>query len=336
MATTGADAAGPRVLNVVGLRSLIQLRHSTIRAVDGVSLHIDRGETLGLVGESGSGKTMTAMSIPRLLPRGGAIVEGTIELMGRNLVELDEEEIRKVRGSEVAVVFQDPMTSLNPTMRVGTQIAESVRAHRGWTWSRSFERAVEVLGLVGVPRPTERLNAYPHQLSGGLRQRVMIAIALANEPRLLIADEPTTALDVTVQAQILRLITTLKKRLGMAVLLITHDLGVVAGHADRVAVMYAGKVVEEGPTAEILGSMRHRYTQALLQSMPVRDQPRSQLLYAIPGQPPNLSEPPPGCRFHPRCQFATEVCASAEPPFEEHAAGHSFACFNPVDLHMQA
>ena len=326
-----SQGAARRVLEITGLQTQIRQRHSIIKAVDGVSLHIDAGETLGLVGESGSGKTMTAMSILGLLPRGGEIVGGRIDLLGRNVVNIDEADMRMMRGKEVAVVFQDPMTSLNPTMRVGRQIAESVHAHRGWTWARSLERAVEVLGLVGVPRPAERVNAYPHQLSGGLRQRVMIAIALANEPRLLIADEPTTALDVTVQAQILKLITGLKNRLGMAVLLVTHDLGVIAGHADRVAVMYAGKIVEQGLTENVFASMHHPYTQALVESIPVPRQSRSQLLYSIPGQPPDLAAPPPGCRFHPRCRYATDVCASSEPHLDG-PPEHSYACFHPVGM----
>ncbi len=321
-----------RVLEIAGLYTHIRLRHSTVKAVDGVSLHLDEGETLGLVGESGSGKTMTAMSILRLLPRGAEVVAGRIDVAGQNVVNLDEDRLRRMRGSEMAVVFQDPMTSLNPTMRVGRQISESIRAHRGWTWARSSERAVEVLGLVGVPRPHERMNAYPHQLSGGLRQRVMIAIALANEPRLLIADEPTTALDVTVQAQILKLITSLKNRLGMAVLLITHDLGVIAGHADRVAVMYAGKIVEYGVTQDVFSSMRHPYTQALVQSIPVPGLPRSQPLYSIPGQPPNLAAPPRGCRFHPRCRYATELCTLSEPMLEGPATNHTYACFHPLGI----
>ena len=237
--------------------------------------------------------------------------------------------MREVRGRDVAVVFQDAMTSLNPTMTIGRQIAESVHAHRGWKWGRSLERAVEVLGLVGVPRPAERLTAYPHQLSGGLRQRVMIAIALANEPRLLIADEPTTALDVTIQSQILKLLTELKDRLGMGVLLITHDLGVIAGHADRVAVMYAGKVVEQGPTDAIFANTHHPYTQALLQSIPIPGQKRSKPLYSIPGQPPDLSYPPPGCRFNPRCRYATEECRYHEPRLDGSLA-HSYACFHPI------
>lgn len=319
------------VLEVRGLRTLIHQRRSIVRAVDGVSLYVNAGETLGLVGESGCGKTMTAMSILRLLPRGGEIVEGSISLLGQNIIDLDESSLRKVRGRDAAIVFQDSMTALDPTMTVGRQIAESVRAHRGWSWERSMDRAAEVLGLVGVPRPRERLGAYPHQLSGGLRQRVMIAIALANQPRLLIADEPTTALDVTIQAQILRLLTDLKNELGMAVLLITHDLGVIAGHADRVAVMYAGKVVEEGPAQAIFANMSHPYTQALMQSIPLPGQRRSDPLYSIPGQPPDLTDPPRACRFSPRCRYASAICFSDEPRLEGEASTHRYACFHPLD-----
>ena len=323
---------GERVLEVTGLQTHIRQRRSTVKAVDGVTLHLDAGETLGLVGESGCGKSMTAMSIVRLLPRGGEIVGGSIRLLGREVVELDEGALREMRGQAVGVVFQDPMSSLNPTMRIGRQIAESVRAHRGWTWSRALKRAVEVLELVGVPRPAERLNAYPHQLSGGLRQRVMIAIALANEPRLLIADEPTTALDVTVQAQILLLLDDLQRRMGMAVLLITHDLGVIAGHTDRVAVMYAGKIVEQGPTEDIFSGMQHPYTRALMDSIPTGRQSNLRDLFSIAGQPPDLSNPPSGCRFHPRCPFVTEVCISSEPALETLIGNHSYACFHPLAL----
>ena len=310
------------------LRTHINGRRAVVKAVDGVSLRIDAGETLGLVGESGCGKSMTAMSIVRLLPRGGEIVGGSIRILGKEVLELDESSMREMRGRDAAVVFQDPMSSLNPTMRIGRQIAESVRAHRGWSWSRAMDRALEVLELVGVPRPTERLSSYPHQLSGGLRQRAMIAIALANEPNLLIADEPTTALDVTIQAQILLLLDDLKRRLGMAVLLITHDLGVIAGHSDRVAVMYAGKIVEQGPTEEIFRTMQHPYTQALLHSIPSGQKTRD--LYSIPGQPPDLSNPPSGCRFHPRCQSATELCGAQQPDLEELMDRHSYACFHPL------
>ncbi len=296
-----------------------------------MSLSIEAGETLGLVGESGCGKTMTGMSMMRLLPTGGYIAEGSIKLDGRDLVPLHEKEMRRVRGNDVAVIFQDPMTSLNPTMQVGLQIAESVRIHRGATRGEALKRAEEVLALVGMPRPKERLKDYPHQLSGGLRQRVMIAMALACEPKLLIADEPTTALDVTIQLQILELLYSLKQRLRMAVLLITHDMGVIAGRADRVMVMYAGKIVEGADTVELFDNMHHPYTEALLASIPRLDQRTDQALYSIPGLPPDLTNPPTWCRFQPRCRYATNRCREEEPQLSnEPGSNHSYACFNPV------
>ena len=317
------------LLEIDGLRTHIRQRRGLVRAVDGVSLHLDAGETLGLVGESGCGKSMTAMSILRLLPPGGLIAGGSVRFSGADLVALDEDDMRQVRGNEVSVVFQDPMTALNPTMTVGRQVAEPLLLHRRWPLARALERAEEVLALVGMPRPHERLHQYPHQLSGGMRQRVVIAIALACEPRLVIADEPTTALDVTIQAQILDLLDDLKRRLQLAVLLITHDLGVVAGRTDRVAVMYAGKIVEEAPTRELFGRRHHPYTEALLSSIPRPDQDPDRPLLSIPGVPPDLAAPPAGCRFHPRCPNATTACGEVEPPLGG-AAGHRYACFHPV------
>src|SRR5437879_7781611 len=246
---------------------------------------------------------MTAMSIMKLLPNGGYIAGGSIRLAGVDIVPHDEDDMRKLRGNEVSVIFQDPMTSLNPTMTIGNQIAESLRIHRGWKASQGMARAEEVLAVVGMPKPKERLHQYPHQLSGGLRQRVMIAIALACDPQLLIADEPTTALDVTIQAQILSLLDSLKKEFRMSVLLITHDLGVIAGRADRVCVMYAGKIVEEAATEELFDSPYHPYTEALLQSIPRPDQSQAEPLYSIPGLPPDLLHPPRPCRFPPRCRY---------------------------------
>jgi oligopeptide/dipeptide ABC transporter ATP-binding protein len=293
-----------------------------------------------------------------LLPHGGRITQGSIRFEGRELVGAEEAAMRALRGNEIAMVFQDPMTSLNPTMTIGKQVAESVRAHRDVPRKVASARAVEVLGLVGMPRPEQRLDDYPHQLSGGMRQRVLIAIALSCEPKLLIADEPTTALDVTIQAQILALLDDLKARLGMGLLLITHDLGVIAGRADRVLVMYAGKIVEEAPTDELFGRMRHRYTEALLESIPQLDQEPSSRLPSIPGLPPNLAQPPPGCRFAPRCRYAIDRCRTDEPalaagePGEDRmpdhralAAGepgvdppytHRYACWVPVPLPAHA
>ncbi len=318
-----------RLLEVDELRTHIVLRSGIVHAVDGLSFDVRAGETLGIVGESGCGKTMAAMSIMRLLPRGGRIAGGEIRLDGRDLVLLPDTELRKIRGNEIGMVFQDPMTSLNPTMTIGRQIAEAVLIHRDVSKEKAYGRAAEVLDLVGLPRPEERLRDYPHQLSGGLRQRVMIAIALACEPKLLIADEPTTALDVTIQAQILSLLDKIKSQLGMGIILITHDMGVIAGRADRVAVMYAGRKVETAETAELFKSVRHPYTEALLASIPQLDQDKTQELYSIPGLPPDLRRPPPTCRFAPRCAFATERCRTEDPPLGGDDPDHPYACFHP-------
>jgi oligopeptide/dipeptide ABC transporter ATP-binding protein len=319
------------VIEIEDLSTHIKLSRSVVQAVGNVNLGIGAGETLGLVGESGCGKSMTGLSVMRLLPNGGHIVGGSIKLNGRDLVKLTDKQMRDVRGNEVAMIFQDSMTSLNPTMPIGKQIAEQVRRHTALTKAEAMGRAAEALDLVGLPHPRERLDDYPHQLSGGQRQRVIIAIALSCDPKLLIADEPTTALDVTIQAQILGLLDDLKQRLGMAVLLITHDMGVVAGRADRVEVMYAGRIVETAPTVELFTHMHHPYTQALLGSIPLLTQDRDQRLFSIPGIPPDLTAPPPGCRFAPRCARATEKCQTDEPPLEPAAAGHYFACWHPVD-----
>jgi peptide/nickel transport system ATP-binding protein len=324
----GGPAAS--VLEIDGLRTFIRQRSGVVRAVDGVSFTIEPGETVGLVGESGCGKTMTGLSIMGLLPNGGFIAEGAIRFGGADLATIGEAGMRRVRGNEIGIVFQDPMTSLNPTMTIGHQIAEVVREHRGVSKADAMARAEEVLALVGMPRPAERLGYYPHQLSGGLRQRVMIGIALACEPKLLIADEPTTALDVTIQDQILVLLDQLKERLGMAVLLITHDLGVIAGRADRVMVMYAGEIVEKAATGELFRQTRHPYTAALLASIPKLDQPTSRQLYSIPGLPPDLASPPAGCRFAGRCRYATQECRDSEPELGGPDPAHPYACFHPV------
>jgi peptide/nickel transport system ATP-binding protein len=318
------------LLEIEDLRTDIRLRRSTVHALDGVSLTVDPGECLGIVGESGCGKTMTALSVMRLLPPGGHITGGTITVGGRDITALDDEGMRQIRGNEVGMVFQDPMTSLNPTMTIGNQIAEAVRLHRGASKREALERAAEVLGLVGMPRPKERIGNYPHQLSGGMRQRAMIAMALACEPKLLIADEPTTALDVTIQKQILELIDDLRHRLDMAVILVTHDLGVIAGRADRVAVMYAGKVVETTSTTRLYSNPRHPYTEALFDALPEKASGKESRLYSIPGMPPDLTDPPPACRFAPRCRYAKDSCVASEPPLEGDVAGHRYACFFPV------
>jgi peptide/nickel transport system ATP-binding protein len=319
------------VLAIDGLRTFIRQRSGVVRAVDGVSFAIEPGETVGLVGESGCGKTMTGLSVMRLLPHGGFIADGAIRFGGADLATLGEAGMRRIRGNEIGIVFQDPMTSLNPTMTIGNQIAEVVREHRGMSRPEAMARAEEVLALVGMPRPAERLSYYPHQLSGGLRQRVMIGIALACEPKLLIADEPTTALDVTIQDQILVLLDELKDRLGMAVLLITHDLGVIAGRADRVLVMYAGQIVEKAATGDLFRRTRHPYTSALLASIPRLDQPTSRRLYSIPGLPPDLAHPPEGCRFAPRCRYATDDCRGGEPVLGGPDPSHPYACFHPLE-----
>jgi peptide/nickel transport system ATP-binding protein len=319
------------VLEISDLRAEIRLRHSTVRAVDGVSLAVGEGETLGLVGESGSGKTMLGSSIIRLLPPGGRITSGQVLLDGRDLAALSNPDIRRVRGGEIGMVFQDPMTSLDPTMPIGRQIAESVQLHKKVGRKEGRERAAEVLALVGMPRPAERLDDYPHQLSGGLRQRVMIAMALANEPRLLIADEPTTALDVTIQAQILDLIDSLRERLRMAVILITHDMGVIAERADSTYVMYAGRIVEHAPTAQLFREMRHPYTEALLASIPKVYLDARHPLYSIPGLPPELTGTLTGCRFAPRCRYAQADCRETDPVLAGQDAAHEFACFHPTE-----
>ena len=260
---------------------------------------------------------------------GGFIAGGEIRLEGRDLAKLSDAELRAVRGNEVGMVFQDPMNSLNPTMMIGKQIAEVVTIHRDVSKAAAMDRAAEVLGLVGLPRPKERLRDYPHQLSGGLRQRVMIAMALACDPKLLIADEPTTALDVTIQAQILSLLDRIKRELGMGIILITHDMGVIAGRADRVLVMYAGRKVETAETLDLFKNVRHPYTEALLASIPQLDQDKSQELYSIPGLPPDLRRPPLACRFAARCAFATEQCRTHDPPLGGDDPNHPYACFHP-------
>jgi peptide/nickel transport system ATP-binding protein len=324
------------LLEIESLQTHIRLRQGTVRAVDGVSLHVARGETLGLVGESGCGKTMTALSVMGLLPPGGEVAGGTIRLDGREISGLRDQEMRKIRGAEIGMIFQDPLTSLNPTMTVGGQIAEAVLLHQPMPKARALQRAADVLGLVGLPKPRERLAEYPHQFSGGMRQRVMIAMALACEPKLLIADEPTTALDVTIQQQILELIDDLRQRLRMAVILVTHDLGVIAGSADRVAVMYAGTIAENASTRALFDQPRHPYTEALFQSLPNHAVAASEDLYSIPGTPPDLTRPVTGCRFAPRCRYARDECERAEPSLaggsggDGSGDGHAFACFFPV------
>jgi peptide/nickel transport system ATP-binding protein/oligopeptide transport system ATP-binding protein len=289
-----------------------------MKAVDGVDLEVGEGRTLGIVGESGSGKSVTALSIMRLIERPGRVVEGSrILFNGLDLAALAEPEMQAIRGNAISMIFQEPMTSLNPVYTAGDQITEAIRLHRKMGARQARERAIELLGLVGIPSPEQRFSAYPHQMSGGMRQRVMIAMALACEPRLLIADEPTTALDVTIQAQILELLRGLRERLGMSIILITHDLGVVAETCDDVAVMYGGRVVERGPVGATFRSPQHPYTEALLRSIPLLGMTQAVPLNVIPGRVPSALHWPPGCRFASRCDYAVERCRREEPPLAE-------------------
>ena len=319
-------AAAPPLLEVRDLHTVFALEEGAVRAVDGVSFALERGRVLGLVGESGCGKTMTALSLMRLVPPPGRIVDGQVRLEGRDLLRLPEREMRGVRGAGLAMIFQEPMTSLNPVFTVGSQIAEAIRLHRRVGRRAAWSRAVELLDEVGIPEPERRARDYPHRLSGGMRQRVMIAIAISCEPRVLIADEPTTALDVTIQAEILDLLRTLRERHGMAVVLITHDLGVVAEQADEVAIMYAGRIVEHASVLDVFEHPLHPYTQALLRSMPGLGGERRSRLEAIPGQVPDLLHLPSGCHFRDRCPKAIDRCAAEDPPLEEKARGHAAAC----------
>ncbi|MEE2831589.1 MAG: ABC transporter ATP-binding protein [Candidatus Latescibacterota bacterium] len=317
-------AASP-ILEVRDLRTSFHTREGEGRAVDGVSFHLDRGETLGLVGESGCGKSVTALSILGLVAPPGRIGGGQILLSGRDLLTLPEKDMRQVRGDEVAMVFQEPMSSLNPVLTCGRQIEEAVRLHQGGSRQEAKARAIEMMHLVGIPAPEQRVDDYPHQLSGGMRQRVMIAIALSCSPDVLIADEPTTALDVTIQAQILELLEKLQAEFHMAILLITHDLGVVAEVADRVAVMYAGQIVETATTKDLFASPRHPYTRGLLRSIPHLDG-RQERLEVIPGRVPEATSLPFGCRFHPRCSLAESACEATDQSLEECGADHEVRC----------
>ena len=316
------------LIQVIDLRTSFFTPEGEVRAVDGVSFSLEEGKTLGLVGESGCGKSVTALSILRLVPSPpGKIVGGEVLYRGRDLLKLGREEMRKMRGDEISMIFQDPMTSLNPVFTVGNQIAEAIRLHQGLGARETREKTIDMLRLVRIADPESRVDEYPHQLSGGMRQRVMIAMALACNPSLLIADEPTTALDVTIQAQILELIKELQQKLGMALLLITHDLGVVAERADGVAIMYAGKIVERGPVEAIFRRPLHPYTVGLLNSLPGSGEKKKKRLEAIPGVVPSLLELPGGCRFRDRCPKAAGVCAEAEPELLEKEKGHWAACY---------
>ncbi len=322
------NAPAEPLLLVEDLRVEFATEDGLLHAVDGISYRLERGKTLGVVGESGSGKTVAALSVMGLTRRMGANISGQILFEGRDLLALPEEQMRQVRGNEIAMIFQDPLSSLHPLYRVGAQLVEAVRAHQPVSRAKARERAIELLGLVGIPDPARRIDEYPHEYSGGMRQRAMIAMALANDPKLLIADEPTTALDVTVQAQILALLERLQGELSMAVVIVTHDLGVVAEMADDVAVMYAGRIVELAPTGLLFSEPEHPYTWGLLRSIPTLQRSREQELEPIPGSPPSLINRPTGCHFHPRCAYAQPEHARVDPRLDEAPgeSGHLVAC----------
>ena len=328
------------ILNVNGLKTYFYTRLGTVKAVDGVSFGVNKAETLAIVGESGCGKSITALSMLRLIPYPpGRIIEGSVTLDGVDLMTLSEQEMRGIRGNDISMIFQEPMTSLNPVMTIGRQISEALILHQNMTSAQALERSIEMLELVRIPEPDQRVKEYPHQLSGGMRQRAMIAMALACNPKVLIADEPTTALDVTIQAQILSLILDLQSRLDTAVILITHDLGVVAETAHRVIVMYAGRKVEEASVGDLFASAFHPYTHGLMTSIPHLDlirgedgKPKERLM-EIPGIVPALSDLPVGCAFAPRCKFADKKCTEVYPPFEEKKPGHWAACWQSEALY---
>ena len=327
-----ADVTRRTLLDVQGLHTVFEKDGNEVHAVNQVSFDVKEGEILAIVGESGSGKSITAMSLLRLIPSPpGRIVGGRVLFNDQDLLDLDGEQIRRLRGRDIAMIFQEPMTSLNPSLRIGRQLAEPLRVHGSVPKEKVRERCLELLRQVRLGDPEKRLDAYPHELSGGMRQRVMIAMGLACLPKLLIADEPTTALDVTVQAQILELLRDLVRANNSSMMLITHDLGVVARYADRINVMYAGRIVERGTAEEIFHHPKHPYTLGLMESMPRLDQAPGSRLTPIPGQPPDLSDPPPGCPFHPRCRFAEARCRSERPPLEQITDNHWKACWVDTD-----
>jgi len=303
------------VLQVKDLRTYFNTDDGIVKAVDGVSFELRRGETLGLVGESGCGKSVSCLSVMKLIPSPpGRIMSGQALLQGKNIFDLSVDKIRQIRGGKISMIFQDPMTSLNPFLRISTQMTETVRLHQGLDKMQAKDKAIDMLRMVGIPNPGKRVDDYPHQFSGGMRQRVMIAMALSCNPEVLIADEPSTALDVTIQAQILEIIKDLSVQLGTAVILITHDLGVVAGMCDNICVMYAGRIVEKAKVDELYQDPKHPYTQGLIKSVPRLDKPGKQRLYSIEGQPPNLIDLPDVCTFYPRCENAMDICRKKYPP----------------------
>ncbi|MDX1486957.1 MAG: ABC transporter ATP-binding protein [Acidiferrobacterales bacterium] len=322
-----------KLLEIKNLRTQFFTSAGVVHAVDDVSYDVNEGETVALVGESGCGKSVSALSVLRLIPwPPGRIVGGSIRFLGQDLLKLSDPEVRKIRGHQIAMVFQEPMTSLNPVLTIGLQLTETMQAHMGMTVEQAEKRAVELLRMVGIADAERRLQQYPHHFSGGMRQRVMIALALSCEPKLIIADEPTTALDVTIQAQILELMKDLTRRLGVALIVITHNLGVVARYADRVNVMYAGKIVEEGTAEQIYHSPKHPYTIGLLASVPRMDQHRGKRLVPIEGQPPDLTRLDNGCAYRPRCRWAFDRCAQEIPPLEHVGDGQMSACFRKHEL----
>jgi len=327
-----------KLLEVKGLKTHFFTQSGVVKAVDGISYHVDEGEVLGIVGESGCGKSVGAMSIMKLVASPpGRIVDGEIEFEGDNLLDMDDTQMRSVRGNRIAMVFQEPMTSLNPVLTIGRQLTETLELHQGMTRDEADVRAGELLSMVGIPDPESRLKDYPHQFSGGMRQRVMIAMALSCNPRLIIADEPTTALDVTIQAQILELMQDLAKELGTALIIITHNLGVVARYADRVIVMYAGKIIESATAAELYANPKHPYTRALLNSVPRLDESREGVkLEAIQGMPPDLSSLTGGCSFAPRCRFVQDSCLTDDPVLEDVAPAHQSACLRNAEIDQLA
>ncbi len=325
------------ILSVSDLRTYFQTDDGIVKAVDGITFELKKGETLGIVGESGSGKSVTNLSIIRLIPEPpGKIVAGEIIFDGRNIMNLSTEEVRKIRGKRIAMIFQDPMTSLNPFLKISRQLGEITELHLGHNRTQSRAHAIQMLEMVGIPDAKNRVDDYPHEFSGGMRQRVMIAMALSCEPELLIADEPTTALDVTIQAQILELIKKLKDELGTSVILITHDLGVVAGMTEKIIVMYAGKVFEQAPTGELFARPGNPYTKGLLRSVPDPAHEHGEPLYQIPGLPPDVAHLPPGCPFAPRCEYAKDICRTEYPPFVQINENHSSLCHFALEVYAES
>ncbi len=317
-----------RILEVKDLKTYFRTDDGMVKAVDGVSFNLDKGESLGIVGESGSGKSVTNLSVMRLIPMPpGKIMGGQVLFNGEDILKMSDARLRNLRGNQISMIFQDPMTSLNPFLRISTQLIETIRLHQGMNKKDAREKAIDMLRLVGIPKPESRVDSYPHQFSGGMRQRVMIAMALSCNPEVLIADEPTTALDVTIQAQILELMEDLSEKLGTSLIMITHDLGVVAGMCDNICVMYAGRVVERASNDELFEDPKHPYTQGLIHSVPRMDKGKKEKLYSIKGQPPNLINLPDCCPFHPRCEKAMDICRREYPPVSVLEGGRRVSCW---------